>query len=193
MCETPGEPCGRYGNREQALNRVRFAYSRNAAAVTSHSLSGPGFDVLECRAGRRVVSVGHRHQILRLGLECVHRACCGSERLRTAVESLLELLEQLAVCPVEFLLSVSDGAAQGMVCQHGVGADRQDAVRVDHEGLTCGARLRCITAQVAASELQFLEPVVMRNLIAVGMEDVPVAVPDFATRGSLTLFDDFLQ
>ena len=77
---------------------------------------------------------------------------------------------------------------QPRVVPHGL-----DAVEVHRDRLAGRTGLRRVTALVAPADLELLEPVVVRDLLPIGVEDVLVAVPDFATRRALALLDDLLQ
>src|SRR5690349_8945098 len=106
-------------------------------------------DVLEGRPGRCALSVGHPHEFLCLSLEGVHGASCGAEYCRTAVESLLQQVQQGAVAAVEVFLGSSDRATWSVIGQARVGSHRRDAVEIDPESLTGRPGVRSVTAPIS--------------------------------------------
>ena len=80
-----------------------------------------------------------------------------------------------------------------MVAGARIASHGSDAIPVDRDRVACGTGLRRVAATIAPAKLELLKTIVVRDLLAVGMDVVVVAVPHLDMCGALALFHDLVE
>ncbi len=94
---------------------------------------------------------------------------------------------------VEPFLGKANGTAHNMVSGSRVGTYGSDSIPVNRDRITGGAGSWGVSAEIPSAKFEFLEAVVMGDLIPFGMKHVAVSVPNLGVARTLPLFHDFLQ
>src|SRR5262249_15660586 len=106
---------------------------------------------------------------------------------------VIELSQEQTVRQVELSLCSVDGGACGMLRAAGVSAHLFDAVPVDADDVARRTGFGCIAAAITPALLQFVEAVIVGDLLALGMKWIAVAVPYLRVIGAFALLHDLLE